>query len=526
MFGNKTVIASSLVLAALTALGFQNCGQFAAKEAQAKRNFLSANLVFSRTTAARGCASGECLPDIRAEHVTVEQEQAALDKLSNVFSGDILPPGRGGSSAPIPSPVAIPETTPEASPASTPVELPVSTTPPVQTAATPTPTPATGGAVGVVPPSRSEFPAPYACSSNFSIASGNPTLKQINEELKAVFLSDDGTSLTKKCEFTDPSIKQSLLENRSVLLVNTVVKCPNLAPGRYKLAIVRASQTTDFEKNLIYMFPLAQDRGVTPANNPDIGIYRMFMVEVDVAKQADKTLSVAPAPGGGMFGSFLPMIPMTLYDVNLANGGDAGKCSYNVSPLVVQLRKGDGLAKRLELSAPFQGIFFDILGENSYPAAHTKKRISWVSKGSAADHYFIVLPDKTGKVTGIDQMFGDNTKGPDGKFALNGYNALSKWDGRRANGSIDASAKDGLITAADAVFSSLRFWNDTDLDGVADTGELFTLSELGVESIDLSYDRNYSEMDRFGNKIMMKSVVKTTDGGYHVMYDIWFKISN
>ena len=521
MFGSKSFIAMGFALMGLIALGFQNCGQFAAKEAQAKRNFLSANLVFSRTTATRGCASGECLPNIAAEHVTVAQEEAALERLSNVFSGDILPPGRGGS---VPSPVAIPEATPEPTPAATPEELPVSTTPPMQTAATPTPT--TGEAVGVVPPSRSEFPAPYACSSNFSIASGNPTLKQINEELKAVFLTDDGTSLTKKCEFTDPSIKQSLLENRSVLLVNTVVKCPDLAPGRYKLAIVRASQTTDFEKNLIYMFPLAQDRGVVPANNPDIGIYRMFMVEVDVAKEANKTLTVSPAQGGGMFGSFLPMIPMTLYDVNIANGGDAGKCSYNVSPLVVQLRKGDGLAKRLELSAPFQGIFFDILGDNSYPTAHTKKRISWLSKGSAPDHYFIVLPDKTGKVTGIDQMFGDNTRGPDGKFALNGYNALSKWDGRRANGTIDSSAKDGQITAADAIFSSLRFWNDTDLDGVADAGELFTLSELGVESIDLSYDRNYSEMDRFGNKIMMKSVVKTKDGGYHVMYDIWFKISN
>ncbi len=45
---------------------------------------------------------------------------------------------------------------------------------------------------------------------------------------------------------------------------------------------------------------------------------------------------------------------------------------------------------------------------------------------SRRDNYFLVLPNSSGGVSGIDEMFGDNTRGPDGKFAANGYEVRLK----------------------------------------------------------------------------------------------------
>jgi hypothetical protein len=45
---------------------------------------------------------------------------------------------------------------------------------------------------------------------------------------------------------------------------------------------------------------------------------------------------------------------------------------------------------------------------------------------------------------------------------------------------------DGVINASDEVFAQLRVWQDLNSDGVTDTGELRTLAEVGISSINLS----------------------------------------
>ncbi len=42
---------------------------------------------------------------------------------------------------------------------------------------------------------------------------------------------------------------------------------------------------------------------------------------------------------------------------------------------------------------------------------------------------------------------------------------------------------DGRIDAADAVFADLKVWRDLNQNGVSETGELFTLAQLGIQSI-------------------------------------------
>jgi hypothetical protein len=204
--------------------------------------------------------------------------------------------------------------------------------------------------------------------------------------------------------------------------------------------------------------------------------------------------------------------------------GTNPNCDIIASPLIVQLPSVDHQPEPITLGNPADGILFDILGLNSFPYAHAKKLISWLLAGARDSNYFLVLPNHNGQVKGIDQMFGNNTVGPDGEFADNGYEALRKFDGRQVDGSYDNQTRDAFIDGRDPIFSDLRLWADKNGDGVAQANELFTLDQLGVTSIDLTYDDRFQETDVWGNHVKYKTVVMTKDGRLHLMYDLWFQV--
>ncbi len=214
--------------------------------------------------------------------------------------------------------------------------------------------------------------------------------------------------------------------------------------------------------------------------------------------------------------------PTTCNNGSLSNSGPFYSTCYMIeagSPLMVHFNSDIEKNEPLVFTSPIDGIDFDLLGLNAKPIPHTPLRISWYR---SPQYFFITLPNEKGEVKGIDQLFGDNTQGPDGQFAKDGYKALAKFDGMSADGKKRLKAADGYITKADAIFSKLRMWHDANFDGVAQADELFTLDQKNVEVIDLNADPNYSEVDQFGNETALKSVVKTTDGRYHLMFDIWF----
>ncbi len=176
-------------------------------------------------------------------------------------------------------------------------------------------------------------------------------------------------------------------------------------------------------------------------------------------------------------------------------------------PLLIQLNTQN--PQPIELTAPENGVMFDLLGRR---VNHNKVLTSWFAN-SSHENYFLVLPDANGQVNGIDELFGDATFGPDQRYSKQGFQALAKHDDN----------KDFIISSDDIVFSKLRLWKDTNLDGIAQSIEISTLAEKGIIAIDLKYDNRYVETDKYGNMTKFKSVVLMKDNSYSLMYDLWLR---
>lgn len=118
--------------------------------------------------------------------------------------------------------------------------------------------------------------------------------------------------------------------------------------------------------------------------------------------------------------------------------------------------------------------------------------------------------DNDGIINNASELFGNYTRNSDGSIAKSGYQALSYYD----------SNNDGVIDAKDNIYNTLRLWQDGNSDGITDTGELHTLTELGVKSINLGYTQttDYEEQ----NRIFQTSTFTTTEGTTQSINDVWF----
>ena len=177
---------------------------------------------------------------------------------------------------------------------------------------------------------------------------------------------------------------------------------------------------------------------------------------------------------------------------------EAGAYTYPVDPLIFDLN-GDGV-KTVTLA---DGVHFDF-DKNGFA-----EKIGWVS---AEDGLLVRDLDKNGKIDSGRELMGDLTELSDDLLAANGFEALAYFD---------ANA-DGVIDEKDDIYNELQIWQDKNQNGVVDDGELMSLSEAGIASINLAYE-NIDVRDESGNGHSQRGTYTKTDGTTSTVEDVWFE---
>jgi serine-aspartate repeat-containing protein C/D/E len=83
---------------------------------------------------------------------------------------------------------------------------------------------------------------------------------------------------------------------------------------------------------------------------------------------------------------------------------------------------------------------------------------------------------------------------------------------------------DGLVDAADSGFADLLIWRDANGNHQSDAGELMTLAEAGLASLNVSYSE-LPFLDRQGNLHLERSSATMSDGRVVDMTDVYFNVA-
>lgn len=143
----------------------------------------------------------------------------------------------------------------------------------------------------------------------------------------------------------------------------------------------------------------------------------------------------------------------------------------------------------IHLTGLSDAVWFDIDADGQ------SDRMSWTNRGEgllALDH------NGNGRIDDGRELFGDHTLLAVGLVARHGYEALAQWDLPALDGN-----GDGEISAADAVYPTLRTWSDLNHNGVSEAWELSTLAEAGITRIGLDYRRS-QRRDVHGNELRFR----------------------
>ena len=174
-----------------------------------------------------------------------------------------------------------------------------------------------------------------------------------------------------------------------------------------------------------------------------------------------------------------------------------GTAEITRSPLVLDLN-GDGVTT-LSKSA---GVHFDLDG-NGFA-----ETTGWVAP---TDGLLVWDRNGNGVIDNGTELFGNNTVLASGAKAANGFAALADLD----------TNHDGVVNSLDANFSNLMVWKDANSNGVTDAGELLTLAQAGVQSINVGYTAQ-TVTDAQGNQQLQAGQYTGTDGLTHAVNDVWF----
>jgi hypothetical protein len=156
-----------------------------------------------------------------------------------------------------------------------------------------------------------------------------------------------------------------------------------------------------------------------------------------------------------------------------------------LSALVVDLDgNGVSLVRRTKSRA-----LFDMNGDG------TRDDTGWISK---RDGFLVIDRNNDGRITDASEL-SFLSEDPSAKNSLAGL------------GSLDSNG-DNILDKKDARFGELKIWVDANGNGVSDPGELKSLAELGIVSIDLN-PHNLSRSVKPGENLLLATATFTRENG-------------
>jgi hypothetical protein len=187
---------------------------------------------------------------------------------------------------------------------------------------------------------------------------------------------------------------------------------------------------------------------------------------------------------------------------------------FSAKPIILDL-DGDGVEVAFG-----QQTFFDLDNDGF------REQTSWVS---ADDGFLVIDLTADGEVVGT----GDGQINQVKELAFSNWGAPGKTDLQALAEAVDENNNrifdtngDLVLDAQDDVWAALKIWQDLDQDGVSDEGELKTLSEWGIISIDLTYADGSAYTDHddnisvFGNTLFGSANYNKSDGSTGQVGDV------
>ncbi len=190
------------------------------------------------------------------------------------------------------------------------------------------------------------------------------------------------------------------------------------------------------------------------------------------------------------------------FDLTLVAGPEQ-TCEDQSDPLVFDL-DGDGFNFSNVDTDP---VFFDVNSDG------IQEEVAWTIPND--DDAFLVLDrNENNLVDDGTELFGNGTYLLSGEQAEFGYIALTELDDPAWGGN-----GDGIISKDDDQFKRLRFWTDSNQDGISENSEIRTMQSKGVREISLDYEF-LPETDEFGNGLIFQGTALKKERGQDVYIDV------